>query len=679
LYVHLTRNRQIMKKYIYLIIGAILSTIIACVPSTPSTETGLNTSIGDAEIQKIIDLQDKMATSELYKYFRNPNPSYRYRAVMAFASHRDSTAVDSLCAMLKDPIIEVRTAAAYALGQIGSPKAAVRLISAFSGKDTLSVNNMFNATILEAVGKVGTASDLKAIATVKTYRNTDTILISGQAKAIYHMALRGIISPEGTTRMIDLLYLTNTPEDSRLIAASYLARAKDLDLVPSKLRLTEIWNREKNIEIRMALATALGKTKDLEYLMPLKTKLSTETDYRVKCNILRAMENFPYPDVKEILFKYAKDANPHVANVASAAFIKNGSAIDVAQYALMDTITTPWRVRANMNAAVLAHTGLYFTQTKIAFSERIKNNIKTTTDPYAKAAYVAALAQDPYNYYALSQMYITESHPVVKQAILEGQGNILRHPQFFKAFGPDYPKAKGAILVNLLTGIRSKDIGQMAIAAGILKDEKLGFKEWVKDSTIWDNALASLKLPREIEIYNEIKACKAYFEGKNYIPEKTGSNHPIDWSILAEISDSVVAAIKTTQGVIRVRLDKNTAPGSVANFIDLVNKKFYSGKIFHRVVPNFVIQTGCPRGDGWGSLDYTIRTEIGRSQVYNTEGYIGMASAGPNTESTQWFINHSPTMHLNGNYTIFGRVIEGMDVVHKIQQGDKITEIILIK
>jgi len=91
-----------------------------------------------------------------------------------------------------------------------------------------------------------------------------------------------------------------------------------------------------------------------------------------------------------------------------------------------------------------------------------------------------------------------------------------------------------------------------------------------------------------------------------------------------------------------------------------------------------VIQTGCPRGDGYGSLDYSIRSEL--TQIYyDSEGFIGMASAGNDTEGTQWFITHSATPHLDGNYTIFGKVIEGMDVVHKIQQGDKINEIIFVK
>lgn len=118
------------------------------------------------------------------------------------------------------------------------------------------------------------------------------------------------------------------------------------------------------------------------------------------------------------------------------------------------------------------------------------------------------------------------------------------------------------------------------------------------------------------------------------------------------------------------------APGSVVNFVKLVNSGYYNNKYFHRVVPNFVIQTGCNRGDGFGSEDYSIRSEFSQRK-YKT-GSVGMASAGKDTEGTQWFITHSPTPHLDGKYTIFAEVISGMDVVHKIEVGDSIIEAHLI-
>ena len=120
----------------------------------------------------------------------------------------------------------------------------------------------------------------------------------------------------------------------------------------------------------------------------------------------------------------------------------------------------------------------------------------------------------------------------------------------------------------------------------------------------------------------------------------------------------------------------NNAPISVANFINLARIGFFNGKIFHRVVPNFVAQTGCPRGDGYGSLDFTISSEL-TPMHYFTEGVVGMASAGNHTECSQWFITHSPTLHLDPNYTIFARVTEGMNVVHQLGVGDVMESVVI--
>jgi len=153
-------------------------------------------------------------------------------------------------------------------------------------------------------------------------------------------------------------------------------------------------------------------------------------------------------------------------------------------------------------------------------------------------------------------------------------------------------------------------------------------------------------------------------------------NNPINWSVVKTIRKNQTASISTTKGEIIITLYVEEAPGSVANFVSLVNKRYYDNKFFHRVVPNFVAQAGCNRGDGYGSEDYSIRSEFSRRR-YST-GSIGMASAGKDTEGVQWFITHSPTPHLDGGYSIFGEVVEGMDVVHSLEVGDKILKIDLI-
>ncbi|KGE85000.1 hypothetical protein IX84_30205 [Phaeodactylibacter xiamenensis] len=140
------------------------------------------------------------------------------------------------------------------------------------------------------------------------------------------------------------------------------------------------------------------------------------------------------------------------------------------------------------------------------------------------------------------------------------------------------------------------------------------------------------------------------------------------------MSEDRLVTINTNRGAITLEMMPEFAPGTVANFIALVRQGFYQDKTIHRVVPNFVIQGGCPRGDGYGSLDYTIRSEL-PPLYYDEAGYVGMASAGNHTECTQFFITHSPTPHLDGEYTIFARVTDGLEVVHQTQVGDYIKNI----
>jgi len=131
--------------------------------------------------------------------------------------------------------------------------------------------------------------------------------------------------------------------------------------------------------------------------------------------------------------------------------------------------------------------------------------------------------------------------------------------------------------------------------------------------------------------------------------------------------------ITTSKGAIIIATDVNDCPGSSLAFDSLVTAGYYNGKSFHRMVPNFVVQGGCPRGDGYGGMPWTLRTEIGRKPF--TAGSVGLASAGRDTESCQFFITHSATPHLDGRYTRFGEVVSGMDVVMKLQVGDVMLQV----
>ena len=130
------------------------------------------------------------------------------------------------------------------------------------------------------------------------------------------------------------------------------------------------------------------------------------------------------------------------------------------------------------------------------------------------------------------------------------------------------------------------------------------------------------------------------------------------------------AVVSTDKGAFTIELLPEDAPLTVDNFVALARRNYFNGIAFHRVVPNFVIQGGDPRGDGNGGPGYQIRCEI--NMVPYGRGAVGMALSGKDTGGSQWFVTHSPQPHLDGGYTVFGRVIEGMDVVDRIVRGDLI-------
>lgn len=139
------------------------------------------------------------------------------------------------------------------------------------------------------------------------------------------------------------------------------------------------------------------------------------------------------------------------------------------------------------------------------------------------------------------------------------------------------------------------------------------------------------------------------------------------------------AEIQTVKGNMKVEFYEKDAPGTVANFIKLAESGFYDGLTFHRVLPDFVIQGGCPNGTGTGGPGYMIACETSGDNQYHDRGVLSMAHAGRNTGGSQFFICHSRTntKHLDRQHTCFGKVVEGLDVIDKIRQGDVINKIII--
>ena len=139
------------------------------------------------------------------------------------------------------------------------------------------------------------------------------------------------------------------------------------------------------------------------------------------------------------------------------------------------------------------------------------------------------------------------------------------------------------------------------------------------------------------------------------------------------------AEIHTGKGIMKIEFYENDAPRTVENFVSLSKKGFYDGLTFHRVIPNFVIQGGCPQGTGAGGPGYHIDCELDGENQYHDRGVLSMAHAGRNTGGSQFFICHNRdnTQHLDRQHTCFGKVIDGLDIIDEIKQGDMIDKVIV--
>jgi peptidyl-prolyl cis-trans isomerase B (cyclophilin B) len=143
----------------------------------------------------------------------------------------------------------------------------------------------------------------------------------------------------------------------------------------------------------------------------------------------------------------------------------------------------------------------------------------------------------------------------------------------------------------------------------------------------------------------------------------------------------MIAEIHTEKGLMKVRFYEADAPLAVANFVKLSKSGFYDGITFHRVIPDFVIQGGCPNGTGAGGPGYTIKCELTGGNQFHDRGVLSMAHAGRNTGGSQFFICHSRrnTAHLDRNHTCFAKVYEGLEVIDLIEQGDVIEKIVIVE
>ena len=628
---------------------AILFSMALAVLSCDERKTSIN-KFSDPDIARIYDLKDRRVSDSLFTYLQHADPVIRREAALAFGSVQDTTAVERLAPLLDDKDRSVRKAAAFALGQTRCAASERILAEKILTEQDATVFN----EIAEAYGK--TARRWKNFSE-KDY--SDSVRAFGLAWSLYRAGLNNAVDTSEYRNVVDLLSESNT-EMTRLGAAHFFARsAKDFSAVlPTLLAAAE---NENSDEVQMAAALSLRRVaKDASFEV-LSNIVKGENDYRVRVNAVRALQAFPFETTKLVLFAALRDKSFNVGIAASEVILAKAFEADWIALANVAGTATHWRIQANLYQAAI-------TQSESnPLIEEVKTIYRSSQNPYQKAALLTALRGAPSSWSFVNAEFQKADTPVVKGAALSALVSINRD----KNFSPSW---KRNFLGIYTAAIESGDPALISTAADAIADSTLGYRALITDAAFLVRAREKLKLPRDADALAPLEAAVAHVERrKNTFENKTEWNHPIDWEFVRSIPNDQRAIIKTSKGNITIRFYVEEAPGSVANFITLAQRDYFDHKFFHRVVPNFVIQGGCYRGDGTGSEDYSIRSEFSERR-YKT-GTVGMASSGKDTEGTQWFITHSPTPHLDGRYSIFAEVEKGIEVVHQIEVGDEIIDI----
>ena len=644
---------------------------------------------------------------KLISFLSDTDDVVRERATFAFGSIQDTAVLPLLIRILSDPVDAVQLAAAFAIGQTAtllSPKGKINLESELIWKK-LGYTRV-DERLIEEIGKFGSEDALSQLM-IRYGTLFPRVNVNGLIMSIARFAIRGIYNKEA------IQYLTTfiKPQSAVNWRAMYaLMRISTISKSHTEI-MYEINNisqlyKDGNPLTRMNLATLLGRLKTEEYCLdPLMRMADFDHDWRVRVNAIKALSAFNLKGKDNIIKTFKRafyDGNMHIALTALSSFgnvdlkDKDSSAIT------METFGWLKRMVENPDRA---YKWQYQGQASITYAKLVGEEAvdlllsKKDLSPQLQANIIEALAQTG-STKIISELfnYLASDDPIIITSALDGLQTIIsKHKQDKQLVDRFYDA--------LIKALDSYDVAVLSSATSILRDSL-----FLRTSSVEPliNTLSGMRTPDDTEAMQEVintlgklkddravdvlrrqlqqpdrtlaLAAASALEsitGKNYSKEIANNLQPqyvdLDFSYLRSLPKNPTMTIETIKGDIKILLYPEKAPFTVMSILKLAEKGFYRGMVFHRIVPNFVIQGGDPRGDGWGGPGYSIRSEF--SDFTFDEGYVGMASSGKDTEGSQFFITQSPQPHLDGKYTIFGKVISGLDKVFQMQNDDRIFDV----
>ena len=676
---------------------------------------------------QIIEAEDERRwdASEFGKLFEDANASVRRRAALAAGRIGDEGAVASLSALLYgDQDERVRATAAFALGEIEAESAAGALQEALARSKSAELR----ARAVEALGKIAAAlPDARADA---KKRIGDTIVNaltaqSRQPKPDRMLVLLGLTAilrakPEGGARTA-ALFLASKDARVRGDAGNTLARLRAKE---SLERLRAMLSSDTDAVARANAARVLGAAEDKAAFDALVSRVAEDTDSRVRVSAVRALASLkdaragqPLRERAEVLHADYRLERGGVANARVPSAVNE----------LLEIFTALGTVLANTNderavellrayrAEGFVAPQLETALARIAPAQYVRDpavsdlfrRVPSSKDPSVTWQKVSAMGQGLGEMSGVTSAQVgnsvvslqADAQIALRSLITSANTPPLAVPDLLRALASFKPIDLAAVARAQL---KADDVIVRATAADILSDlppEPDNTRALVEalpralSDDINDAALSVLGALSKQQGADVNRAIETALETTDYLVrrraadilrERAGGtdtarrietvntrNHRADYErAAARIGRQVRALVETDKGTFTIELLPEDAPLTVDNFVGLARKGYFNGVLFHRVVPNFVIQGGDPRGDGNGGPGYQIRDEM--NTVPYDRGAVGMALSGRDTGGSQWFVTHSPQPHLDGGYTVFGRVVSGMDVVDRIARGDRI-------
>ncbi|MBU1101082.1 MAG: peptidylprolyl isomerase [Bacteroidetes bacterium] len=574
---------------------------------------------------------------------------------------------------------------AFAIGHLPSCNASIRYLSEMIYQ---SDKNSHLTDCLEAYGKIGTALDYKKLINLLT--KSQAKHLDGFPYAIYNFHQRGLIEDYRPAAEVLLADLYSENEQILFDALFGLARTdagnfatKEIaEFITEKRVFLSVRNLTYAISIlRKAEEFALGYT--------VAEKLFAHNDWKVRSEMARSAANYSFTDEGELksYLNLLTDNNSNVSRQAAISFKQLKQSQELKEYLKSNTPSLIQREYINEDTQgelLISYSALFPDESDrllTQFDGKVRdkylftiveqhNLLPENAWSFVKGKFETVKLPDRINMVSALLSYQNElinNKEYVEYLLKELAGN---EPTIisFMTFAMDsaFIHSNRESILEIINGQIENEIDNGKFA------EALFSLHGIVKTIHPDFALKMLHAFRDSSCDDLVR----YYQSE--IGVETIPRNPEMFDLLWQTAFKYKAAkVFTEKGSFTFNFRAMTSPISVGNFVYLSEKGFYDDVVFHRVVPNFVAQVGDPSGTGWGGPGYTINSEFSPTPI--AESFVGMASAGPDTEGSQWYVLHNNFPHLYGRYTMFGNVTEGMEIVNQLDQNSCIQKIELIK